>query len=342
MSSTASNRCEGRKTHAGFTLLELLAVVAILSAVAYIAVDGLEGDTNQRRFDDTRNRISFIRSAIVGDAERTVNGQPIVSGFVADVGRLPDCVRALMEIEGDCDNDTLADANTPTAYAADATSGISSGWRGPYLSTFRELDGDIALRDGWGNEDTANPQNYGWSRFDDSGNDLIVQSLGADLAPNPTDTAPYLAQDIFSRDFPPSPDATPTDPPAPFIEADDYLLDISTVPVVLRNGTASDTPSFDLEVCLTIYYPNGTGGVTAVQSAPFTQTSLVVPAFSEITVNFAFPAAGVQEIPWGIRAMQLFEAPGGICSTTAYNGHTPQLVTVLPRAALPIISWTVN
>lgn len=39
----------------------------------------------------------MIREAILGDPRKTVNGQAVMSGFVADMGRLPTCLRELLE-----------------------------------------------------------------------------------------------------------------------------------------------------------------------------------------------------------------------------------------------------
>nr|WP_319393867.1 type II secretion system protein [uncultured Desulfobacter sp.] len=81
----------------GFTLLELLMVITILSAVAWMAVGTIENKTDQVRFDDTRNRLSAIRRAIIGDTSRTLNGMPEIRGYVADMGSLPRDLNALIK-----------------------------------------------------------------------------------------------------------------------------------------------------------------------------------------------------------------------------------------------------
>ncbi len=135
----------------GLTLIELLVVVFILAAIAATAVNFVDNADLQARHDDTRTRLALVRAAVVGRPDRTVNGEPELSGFVADVGRLPASIGELLQ----------APAGAP-------------GWRGPYLQTLPDSGGALAFRDGWGND---------W-RFEraPSGDSLLVQSLGSDGA----------------------------------------------------------------------------------------------------------------------------------------------------------------
>jgi prepilin-type N-terminal cleavage/methylation domain-containing protein len=160
----SNRRLIGRRN--GFTLLELLLVVTVLSAVAWMSLGVVNNNSDQVRFEDTRNRLQAIRRAIIGDASRTINGQPEVRGYVADMGRLPNNLQE------------LTTQGSQPDYAQDATTGLWRGWNGPYLppgfgSAGRYLDG-------WGNNDGSN--NYGWVYPGDitTITDLVVQSLGRD------------------------------------------------------------------------------------------------------------------------------------------------------------------
>ena len=91
-----------RGTQAGFSLLEMLIAVGILSAAAYVALDTVESDQGQLRYDLTEQRLKTIRRAIVGEPGLSANGAPVISGFVADVGRLPECLEALVVRVTEC------------------------------------------------------------------------------------------------------------------------------------------------------------------------------------------------------------------------------------------------
>ncbi|MEM7173180.1 MAG: prepilin-type N-terminal cleavage/methylation domain-containing protein [Pseudomonadota bacterium] len=336
--ATAKNRAA-----AGFTLLELLVVISILAVAAFVAVSGLEQDDGQWRLDETRNRIERIRSAIVGDSDLRVNGAPAISGFATDVGALPPCLAALVDQAGTCGGVAF---DYP-AYQVDGATGLGSGWRGPYLSVATEITTGLrAIRDGWGNTSEGDDaENFGWSRFDTTGGNVVIQSIGADLIPNTASAAEYAALDFFSRDYPPSPAASPADAPDPIIIPEDYQVDISNVPVTLWNGTTGDSEELDLSFCLRLTYPDPDSGVAAGELSVSTVEAAgafvgVIPAFSSMTVNVTF--ADPPPVTSGLRQWQLILATAGVCSATGepFNGHTPQLVTLLPRSGLPGLTWT--
>lgn len=171
----------------GFTLLELLMVVAIMSAVAWMSLGLVNNNTDQVRFEDTRNRLQAIRRGIIGDISRTLNGRPEIRGYVADMGELPDDLNALIAREY-CRNDPAKPTSTgctdwvsQPAYSYNATYGLWSGWNGPYLPA-AELVGYARFQDGWGNNDGTS--NFGWNFPPvSSTGDLTVQSRGRDGEP---------------------------------------------------------------------------------------------------------------------------------------------------------------
>ena len=125
MNTNRSLQANCRRTYwvldAGFTLLELLLVVAILSALALGTISLIDETDEQLRFDDSKTRLKQIREAIIGDLSSHIASPPSVSGFVADIGRLPNNVSEL-----------LNQGNLPS-WSYDQTSGIWAGWRGPYI-----------------------------------------------------------------------------------------------------------------------------------------------------------------------------------------------------------------
>ena len=141
-------------------------VVTVLSAVAWMSLGVVSNNADQVRFEDTRNRLQAIRRAIIGDTSRTINGQPEVRGYVADMGRLPNNLNELVSIGGQ------------TPYAYDSDTKLWSGWNGPYLppgygSTGRYLDG-------WGNNDGSSDFGWTYSLNTPNAGDLTVQSFGRD------------------------------------------------------------------------------------------------------------------------------------------------------------------
>lgn len=201
----------------GFTLLELLLVVTILSAVAWMSLGVVNNNADQARFEDTRNRLQTIRRAIIGDTSRTVNGQPELRGYVADMGMLPVKLQALVA-QDYCDDlpqyTNTADCTggggtwvTQAASSYDPDSGLRPGWSGPYLP----VDGLASSKgprfhDGWGNDDGKGDFGWVYVPYSDSGLvHLLVQSLGRDgLSDSGGGGTGTYDTDYPSADSPPS------------------------------------------------------------------------------------------------------------------------------------------
>lgn len=191
----------------GFTLLELLLVVGILSTLALGTISLMDERDEEFRFDQTKMRLKHIRQAVIGDPQTHHADPPAVSGFVSDIGRLPNSLSELFQ-QGDL-----------PSWSVDAGSGVGSGWRGPYLHSTAEVGGAPVYTDGWGN--TGNSGNFGW-RFEpeSSTGQLVVQSYGADgLAGGGT---------VFEQDYPAS---------GILVHAGESMVDIAgwKVTLVLQN-----------------------------------------------------------------------------------------------------------
>ncbi|HSF71401.1 MAG TPA: prepilin-type N-terminal cleavage/methylation domain-containing protein, partial [Methylotenera sp.] len=163
-----------KRSQLGFTLVELLLVILVLSSLALATTFLVDGLNEQTRFDDTKTRLQLIRQAIVGDTSRTLNGQPEMRGFVADMGRLPLNINELLEIGGQ--PAWGLSAVTASDISPVVTISLNAGWRGPYLDTLPDSsDGERRFRDGWGNGDLSDV-NFGWQYTADDLSGVSVQS----------------------------------------------------------------------------------------------------------------------------------------------------------------------
>lgn len=155
------------KKQQGFSLIELLIVLGLMTAAATIALSSVDNNANQNSFNETRIKLELIRKAILGEEINNFNGLPIsTSGFVADMGRAPITIEELF-IEPDCDPDT-AGIQCPWLY--DSANEIWSGWHGPYINVI----GNDYL-DGWGNT-------WEWDTSVDG--ELTIRSHGLDWDSN--------------------------------------------------------------------------------------------------------------------------------------------------------------
>ncbi|RDE18303.1 type II secretion system protein [Motiliproteus coralliicola] len=164
----------------GFTLLELIVVVGVLGLITAMATDFMVNQTNQQRFDTTKLRLEQIRYAIIGDSSRSLNGQPVFSGFIADTGRVPTQLRQLVSNAEYCTTDITK--TTKTDCGSDDWYEASDNWKGPYLPI---TDLNESFTDGWGNNTnyddstvTPDPYNFGWFVSAATGSDIEIISLG--------------------------------------------------------------------------------------------------------------------------------------------------------------------
>jgi prepilin-type N-terminal cleavage/methylation domain-containing protein len=168
------NKASSTLAH-GFTLIEMTVVLLIMTLLAGVAIRETNSLSFQVRYEQTRERLERIREAILGNPRQIINGQQAVSGFVADMGRLPDNLRELLQ-SGSCSDPTK---KTPSACIAPATwtwtntvtyegkcsdmthttkaecednghGWLNVGWNGPYLQVSGNPTDKDAFVDGWG------------------------------------------------------------------------------------------------------------------------------------------------------------------------------------------------
>jgi type II secretory pathway pseudopilin PulG len=358
----------------GLTLLELLLVVAILSAVAWMSLGLVSNNTDQVRFEDTRNRLAAIRRAIIGDTGRTINGGPELRGYVADMGILPTDLNALIAREycnGKPDKTTSAACTTAggtwvtqPAYAYNADYGLWSGWNGPYLPA-AELSRYPRFQDGWGrppqSESPEVPNNFGWI-YSHTAEDpkewnagyLFVQSYGRDGASGGNDS---------DADYPPTGQPLVRNNEGRVLVTDSGTATHGDGSGGLKVDFGSPAGPGTKSLCMALAFPSGwTAGNTAVTirkipggEAATGEAVAVTWNGTKKIVTFVFEDSDAPSfdedswLPLGQAAYGLFEHTGS-CATmdTATATVFPSgaarwtVFSVVPGAVLPPFKRYVN
>lgn len=318
-----------RSKYSGFTLLELLVVIALLGAISLASMTVIIDTHDIDSLDATQKRWDEIRKAIIGDSSLTLNNSPMLSGYVVDMGRLPANLKELVEIGGQQSWRPIL----LSSVTAGVTGELSGGWRGPYIYTA----GSAFLRDGWGNDndtlpntdpDYLPPENYGWnvtlSGVAPDYTDIAVQSLGANRKLNPADTD-------YDADFPIA--ATQ------LVNANEWLLTNATVnfTVVFNKPPTDGSSSLELR----IYFIKNNAVEEEVSDAPqFSHLSSVVGVHTEnviITPLDPLPMGKYAAVVWCSVEGKVYD---GDCVNPAIK--QPYYFTLLPSATLPItIPWNI-
>jgi len=288
------------RTGSGFTLLEMLLALAVLGVVV-LGSFSLSGLNNRgTRFDDSQYRLGYIREAIVGSLESQVEDTKLISGFVADIGRLPNNISELIN-QGEL-----------PAWTYDEFSNQWSGWRGPYLQSFTVQSGLNAFSDGWGNFGDTN--NFGWNfEVDQEVGTLFVQTYGADGASGGAG---------YDLDYPID---------QLLIHPREALLDIAgwEVTVYLHNsedigGGGPALPNEDLTLRVRLYYPQDgeldwpetwPPSSTERDEATYLSDAILVPTGSvtdgtALTLQFNF-GEDTKLIPYGVRTLGIVKDQDG-------------------------------
>lgn len=166
-------------------------MVSILAVLATVAVQTTSDIGNQTRYDTTQTSLASFREAVLGPpGQVSPDGTPMVTGFIADMGRPPRSrtiahpdysqVLGLTELQSETvpsglvgfglhqassanTSTTLVTAISLTSLLYDSTIRVPAGWRGPYL---RKPSSELTYVDGWGKLLVSRPYDLGSSSGD--------------------------------------------------------------------------------------------------------------------------------------------------------------------------------
>ncbi len=152
-----------KRKNAGFTLLELVVVVAVMGLISTMAMDVYTDHSNQKRFEATKERLAEIKFAIIGDPMMRVGSQAVLTGFYNDMERLPTSIKELINysnLNAHCvdSTDTAAPTYTSEPLCIANTDHKWVHWQGPYLNT-QSSGTNLVFQDGWGN---SGGDDFGW------------------------------------------------------------------------------------------------------------------------------------------------------------------------------------
>lgn len=169
----------------GFTLLEVLVVLGIVALLVFV-VSGIPQAVRDRDsgcFDMTIESMEQIRNAILGNSGAHIEGEHRFSGYVTDMGELPELLGEYLQPAGLWTDrlDEYGRDNLPGWQYTGDESRIWMGWNGPYIEAPRSV-----LMDGWGHplifkDSTTHPSEV------DEGS-MVIKSLGANGTKCDTDT----------------------------------------------------------------------------------------------------------------------------------------------------------
>jgi len=338
--SASLNRCRG------FTLLELLVVIGLLGLVAMSITSLVVEDQGVKRQEVTEKRWDEIRKAIIGDTSRTLNGEPMLSGYVADMGRLPRNLTELMVKDYDDDNDPLTPEFSQPAWAElplyDAIAGytpptgvpekIGAGWRGPYLYT----GGSQYFKDGWNDAETTD-LNFDWA-VTLAGSAITVQSLGLDNLAGGTE---------YNADYPVAGIVT--------VNASEWQLATSTMQFEITFNKPPLAAQTALELRI-YYFKDDASDVTPPADAIEEESSVIpfdlpttppTPVSTSITLTVTpLPVGKYAALVWctqGTASEADDVVYDGDCNSTPIDTVKPYYFTLLPNMTLSTVKihWNI-
>ena len=152
-----------RTPDAGFTMIELVMVIVVMSALAAVSVPRINDFITNSKIQASKNEMLQIRAAISGTPDRTAGGRYVDRGYIGDVGALPSSL-----------NDLITNPGLPAYDYFSRT-----GWNGPYLVD--NGTGEI-LRDAWLVDYVLNVadstiRSFGPNKTDESGtgDDIVIK-----------------------------------------------------------------------------------------------------------------------------------------------------------------------
>jgi len=334
----------------GFTLLEMILVLFLVSLMASATLMLTEGVEDQAKYDDTKRRMEIMRKAIVGDPTRTVNGGPEISGFVADMGRLPLCVAELLtpgsasgaSFQSPCNGSEI------TAWDIDTNTGIWFGWHGPYIQVLPERNDELHFRDGYGNTGT-DASDVGGTNLDASSTaDDEHDSGWSWLLSDSSDASNAIIQ-IQSYGF----DGTEKYPQGVTVNAvrhlinqRDHLINMDnwSGQILFSNSASTALPTSNATLKLRLHYPDGSGSINSIDSDNFSiDVSNAVPA-NDSRYSEQITFSGTEFVPWGVRSVEVLcdsdnSVFDGTCPSGVASPDTFRTLTLLPYSQVSTFNF---
>ncbi|MBU6374520.1 MAG: type II secretion system protein GspG [Bdellovibrionales bacterium] len=156
--------CSSKNFH-GFTLIEVLMTMVLLSILAFASLELMGDSLDETRYEQTLQKMERMKIALIGDPTVRENGVRTSFGYVGDVGKLPDSTQGLMALVS---RPSVAPTPEVGAYEMVPSVRFGAGWNGPYL--FSASGSADTLLDAWGNT----------IQYDPSASPPRIRSLGAD------------------------------------------------------------------------------------------------------------------------------------------------------------------
>jgi general secretion pathway protein G len=111
-------KTQRRLATAGFTLIEIVIIIAVLTILATAITPALLQRVMDQKIETTRQEAKTIHEAIVGRSD-----MPGQFGFVGDMGRFPASFEELLRPQREA-----------VLFSATTFRGVGMGWKGPYIN----------------------------------------------------------------------------------------------------------------------------------------------------------------------------------------------------------------
>jgi len=134
------------KDQKGFTLIEIIVILAVLSILAAVAVPMVLRIFERTAEDTTREEMDNIKKALLGDPQKLQSSFRSDFGFLGDIGCLPTAAFPSAPAL-----DRLSTQGTLPGWSFNPTQQAGAGWKGPYITG---TAGEEFAKDQWGNNYT--------------------------------------------------------------------------------------------------------------------------------------------------------------------------------------------
>lgn len=104
---------------AGFTIVELLMVILLVGVLSAVMMPQFIDFRTDAKIAVTKDKLSSIKLALLGDARQVVNGVPVSPGYIKNMGSLPSSLTDLVTKGSQATYDPFS----------------KRGWNGPYLDS---------------------------------------------------------------------------------------------------------------------------------------------------------------------------------------------------------------